>query len=259
MPALNESRELMGYKAVTVFQSNSERGLNPHQGVVTLLNFNTGEIKCILEGSTITSLRTAAVSAAATDALSLPDSKILTILGSGRQAYEHIKAISKIRKLEEIRIFNRSIPNAEKLIETVSRETNSKFVISTNLEQSIRDADIVATCTSSSEILFKTSALKKGAHINAIGACRPGYREIEIIPDKNMKIFVDSIESCKIEADEIFQLNISGEIGSVFSGAISGRTSSSQITLFKSVGLAVEDIFAAQLAYQNAIAENISS
>ena len=267
MPAHNGALKLLGYKAVTVFKDNNEFGLNPHQGIVTLLDYNTGQLKCIAEGSSISALRTAAVSAFATDILSLKASKTLAIIGAGRQAYEHIRSICKIRQIEQIQIYNRNRLGAERLIKSFELAGqslgNPSFHIANSATTAVKDADIVVTCTPATQSHFETSVLKPGCHINAIGACRPGQREIEIRNQTNVKIILDDERSCKREADEVFlpiidkslTHMIHAELGEVASALKTGREFETEITIFKSVGLAVEDLFCLDLAYQSAISK----
>lgn len=262
MPAINSSKCLVGYKAVTVYPKNAENGINPHQGMVTLLDYESGQIKCIMDGSTITALRTAAVSALATDLLSRVDSETLAIVGAGRQAHEHYQAISRVRSIKEIKIFNRTKEKASQLADLIARESNAIIIVVDSPIEAVKDADIVVTCTAARIPLFSTLDLKPGCHVNAIGACRPGFAEVDVMTNEKLKIFVDHFGACSVEADEILKLGkeiflFTSEIGQVLGGTRSGRENDEEITFFKSVGIAAEDIFAGELAYQKAMKEKI--
>lgn len=258
MPAINESLQLVGYKAVSVYPQNQQCKLNPHQGLMTLLDYQTGQVKCIMDGSTITALRTAAVSAMATDLLARPNARTLAIIGAGKQALENFRAVSRIRHFEKTIIFNRTTEHAEALVRELKKDSGMIFEIAKNPIEAISDADVVITCTSSKIPLFKTTDLKAGAHVSAIGSCRPGYREVDVLEHSDLKLFVDQYEACENEADEILTLGknlntFSCEIGQVIAKEKEGRLHRDEITFFKSVGIAAFDLFAAEHIYQKAI------
>lgn len=254
MPAFSPSLKIAGYKAVTVFPENNKHRLNPHQGLMILLNYQTGEILCTMDGMTITALRTAAVSAIAADILSNPDAETLAIIGAGLQARENILALSRVRSFKRIKIYNRTKENTQKLIEEFSKLSDISFSIETNAVSAIKDSDVVVTCTSSAKPLFKTSDLSPGTHVNALGACRPGFREIDINPQDNLKVFLDNRLACRNEAQELFHLRSDfDELGFIINGRGKGRTNHQDITLFKSVGIGALDLFAADLTYKKAL------
>ena len=268
MPATFAAGNLYGYKTVTVFANNKQHGLNPHQGFVVLLNGENGMIKAILDGSTVTALRTAAVSAVATEKLSRADSKILAVIGAGRQAFEHVFSISEVRPIEKVVIWNRNRDSTEKLIVQLRTKLNCDFEIAPTPQKAVAHADIVVTCTSSSEALFNIEDVRAGTHINAIGACRPGFAEIELFDREGLQIFMDSQAACLLEAAEITRAlsdgklsctAFAGEIGDYLLGKIKGRTNKNQITFFKSVGLGVEDLFAANCFFNLALEKNIGT
>ncbi len=268
MPAMNESAGLLGYKAVSVFPRNSENNLNPHQGIVSIIDQDTGQVKCILEGTTITALRTAAVSAAATEILSRENSDVLSIIGAGRQAFEHALAISDCREIKTINIYNRHKDKALQLISELKSKLNVEFNICESPRSAVANSDIVVTCTPSVESFLKASDFREGTHVNAIGACRPGFFEIDFFNIPNLRIFLDHRMACEVEADEIFgpiksdalsPSAVVGEIGCVFSEQIPGRTSARDITVFKSVGLGIQDLYAADLAYKNAQKQDLGN
>lgn len=262
MPALNAS--VMGYKTVSVFSRNHERGLNPHQGLVVLSDPQSGMIKAILEGSTLTALRTAAVSAAATEILSRENASVLGILGTGRQAFEHALSIAEVRRLRKIVIRGRSRRSELRFSEKLKEHLDCSI----EFAEHFREVDILVTATASREVLLDSADFSPGLHLNAIGACRPGEREVEFRANPQLSIFLDSKEACAREASEIYESinsgaldrkHIRGEIGEVFAKKISGRQSLSEITVFKSVGLGIEDVLAAECIFAAAVAREIGT
>lgn len=245
---------LLGFKTVSVFAENKFSGLNPHQGTVTLLDSATGMVRTILEGSTLTAIRTAAVSAVATNILATSSSETLALIGVGRQAFEHALALTRVRQFERILIFSRSSDSMESLARVLRDSLSLGVIKAKSPLDAIAQADVIVTCTSSPEPLIDVKDIPEGAHVNAVGACRPGYREINIHDSSNLSIFLDSRAACSVEASEISlpllnatlsESTIMGEIGECLAGRISGRRNGREITVFKSVGLGIEDIFAA--------------
>lgn len=258
MPAINESLQIVGYKAVTVYPQNNQFKLNPHQGLMTLLDYETGQVKCIMDGSMITAMRTAAISAMAADLLAQESVSTLAIIGAGRQALENFRALSRIRTFKKTIIFNRTKEHAEVLVRELEKESDMVFEIAKTPIEAVGNADVVITCTSSKDPLFKTTDLKAGAHVSALGSCRPGYREVDVLEHSNLKVFIDQFEACEKEADEILSLgkkldSFSCEIGQVISKEKRGRQHREEITFFKSVGIAAFDLFAAEYIYQKAM------
>ncbi len=266
MPAMAPTHTILGYKAISVFHDNVKKGLNPHQGLVVLIDSETGLTKCLLEGSTLTALRTAAVSAAATALLSRPESSRLALIGSGRQAVEHVKAITTIRPIKTIFLYARTPYSAKKFIDTLCSQYEIDIVLSPTPRDAVQHADIVVTCTPSTQALLHIDDFSKGTHINAVGACRPGFQEITLIDNPFLKIYLDSQESCSLESDELSiplknktlsPHRIVGELGNCIAKKIKGREAESDITFFKSIGLSIEDIYAAEYFYKKAMNMNI--
>lgn len=265
MPARDHSRDLLGYKVITVFESNTKLGLNPHQGLVTLLDPRTGIPRALLNGNEITAVRTAAVSAVATMQLSRKDAATLVLFGAGIQAIEHLKAILNVRPIQKVHVCCRRQSSFQSFVDAIESLSLSVKYFS-DPKQALRNADIIVTCTPGHEMLFSIAEVPQGVHINAIGACRPGEQEIEIIDRKNFAIYVDSMQACRLESEEILQAvnckkpsdsSICGELGALLNKEIPGRQNDDQITLFKSVGLSIEDIYAAEYFYQKALALNL--
>src|SRR5213596_1989134 len=170
MPALTP--EGLGLKAVTFYPSNAERGIPTHMATIFLVDPRTGTPLAIMDGRLITEMRTAAVSAAATKLLAPRDAKVLAILGSGVQAYSHVEALRFVRPFEEIRVWSPTIEHAKRFAQEIG-------AIATSAEEAVRDADVIVTVTSSKTAVLKGNWLKPGCHVNAIGACRPDWRELD--------------------------------------------------------------------------------
>lgn len=235
MPA---AAEALGVKLVTVYPNN--RDVDTHHAVIALFRPDTGEPLCVMDGRLITEMRTAAVSAVATAHLSRPDARVLAVLGAGVQARAHLAALALVRTFDTARIWSRTYERAAALGPAVR-----------TAEEAVRGADVVCTVTASAEPVLRGEWLKPGAHVNAVGACRPTHRELDEAAVRRARLFVDSREAARVEAGDIL-LNrgeIAGEIGEVVGGAVVGRQSDAQITVFKSLGLAIEDVAAAHWVY----------
>jgi ornithine cyclodeaminase/alanine dehydrogenase-like protein (mu-crystallin family) len=243
MPALTPDG--LGLKAVTFYPSNVECGIPTHMATIFLVDPDTGTPLAIMDGRLITEMRTAAVSAAATKLLAPPDAKILAILGSGVQAHSHVEALRLVRQFEEIRVWSHTSEHAERF----AREIGAKV---TSAEEAVRGADVVVTATNSKTPVLKGSWLKAGCHVNAIGACRPDWRELDNEAMNNV-VFVDSGEGALKESGDVILsgTKIYAELGEALAGKVPSRGSAT--TIFKSLGMAVEDIAAAMLVYQKAI------
>ncbi|HEY4284887.1 MAG TPA: hypothetical protein VGM62_17625 [Chthoniobacterales bacterium] len=240
MPALAEG---LGIKLVTFYPTNAERGIPTHMATIFLADPATGTPLAVMDGRLITEMRTAAVSAAATKLLSSPDARGLAILGSGVQARSHFEALKLVRPFEDIRVWSRTQSHAEEL----AAETGGQ---ATSAERAVRDADVVVTVTSSTTPVLKGEWLKPGCHVNAIGACRPDWRELD---DDAMRhvIFVDSRAAALQESGDIIlsHAEIYAELGEALANKVTPRRD--EITIFKSLGLAVEDIASALLVYRS--------
>src|SRR5213594_1521485 len=242
MPALTPDG--LGLKAVTFYPSNVERGIPTHMATIFLVDPQTGTPLAIMDGRLITEMRTAAVSAAATKLFAPPGAKILAILGSGVQARSHAEALRLVRQFEEIRVWSPTREHAERFAKEIGAKAMSA-------ETAVRDADVVVTATSSRMSILRGAWLRPGCHVNAVGACRPDWRELDDDAMRNV-IFVDSLEAALKESGDVILpgAKIYAELGEAFAGKINSRAN--EITIFKSLGMAVEDIAAAMLVYQSA-------
>jgi ornithine cyclodeaminase/alanine dehydrogenase-like protein (mu-crystallin family) len=246
MPAV--SAEFMGLKAVTFYPANADTGIPTHMAIVLLFRTRTGEPLAAMDGTVITEMRTAAVSAAVTNRLASPDSRILAILGSGVQARAHLAALKHVRKFDEVRVWS---PNPEH----AARFTRENGAIATDAESAVRGADVVVTATAATQPILKGEWLKQGAHVNAVGANRPSWRELDDRAMSNL-ILVDSREAAlKESGDIIFSgTRIYCEVGEIFAGLKPAPVP--QTTIFKSQGIAAEDIAAAQLVWRALVEKN---
>lgn len=266
MGAENLARPVMGFKAVAVMPGNVARGMNPHQGVVAVMDSTTGRLRGLVEGSSLTALRTAAVSAAAAEALSRPEASRLALLGAGTQAIEHARAFAKIRALKKITVYNRSLERARATGEMLEKTLSVEVEISPSPRKAVHGADLVVTATAAREPLLSTLDLNEGAHLSAIGACRPGFREVDFQSRPGFKIFTDSQIDCEAEAEELIfavarrqigDMDIRGEVGRCLNGSRPGRESASDVTLFKAVGLGIEDLAAADFLLKSAVQKGL--
>src|SRR5438552_12176156 len=242
MPALTPDG--LGLKAVTFYPSNAERGIPTHMATIFLVDPETGAPLAIMDGRLITEMRTAAVSAAATKLLAPRDAKVLAILGSGVQAHSHIEALQLVRHFEEIRVWGPTREHAERFAKEIGATAMSS-------EDAVRGADVVVTATNSKTPVLKGVWLKPGCHVNAVGACRPDWRELDDEAMSNV-VFVDSREGALKESGDVILsgAKIYAEIGEALAGEIDNRAN--ETTIFKSLGMAVEDISAALLVYRSA-------
>jgi ornithine cyclodeaminase/alanine dehydrogenase-like protein (mu-crystallin family) len=240
MPA--STPEGVGLKAVTFYPSNAKRGIPTHMATIFLVDSETGTPLAIMDGRLITEMRTAAVSAAATKLLAAPGSKVLAILGSGVQARSHAEALRLVRNFEEVRAWSPTREHAKQFAEEIGATAVSA-------EEAVRGADVVVTVTNSKTPVLKGSWLKSGCHVNAVGACRPDWRELDDEAMTNV-IFVDSRDGAMKESGDVILSGgkIYAELGEALADKIPAR--SNETTIFKSLGMAVEDIAAAMLVYR---------
>lgn len=258
MPGCLPKQGVVGSKIITVFPHNHSEGLPSHQGVVLLFDVTDGHLKAIVDGIAITAIRTAAVSALATDVLARKAAANLAILGAGTQARTHLEAMLLVRDISQITVWDYHEEAAQRFVTEMSESYNVKIKCCSKVKQAVQDADIICTVSLAQQPILKVEWLKEGAHINAVGACTPNAREIDTATVVKARLFVDSVESAVNEAGcyllplaegAITETHILGEIGDVLAGMIDGRTNEKEITLFKALGLAIEDLAAASFIY----------
>lgn len=243
MPAFAGGR--LGAKLVTFFPNN--QGIPTHHALIVLFEAATGEPVVVMDGRLITEMRTGAVSAFATKLLARPDSSVLAILGAGAQAQSHLEALQLVRQFREIRVW--SPRNAGAFA------TRFGVRLARSAEEAVRGADVIVVATTSRTPVLLGKWLSPGVHINAVGAVRPDWRELEDDVLRKAKLYVESREAAFHESGDVIAAGtLYAEIGEVINGAKAGRQSAEELTLFKSVGVAVEDLASAELAYRAALA-----
>jgi ornithine cyclodeaminase len=286
MPSFRRGNAPMfGLKAICVFPGNAEIGKDAHQGGVLLFSGETGELLALVNASAITEIRTAAVSAVATRALAREAASELAIIGAGIQARAHLEAISCIRPIKRVRIAARRFESAQRFAKEMQADGNADVHVRTSptlssqlpapviepvesAEEAVRGADIVVTATTSYEPVVKREWLSSGAHINAVGTYSFNARELDTATMAAATLFVDRRESALNEAGDyiiaaaegaIGPDHIRAELGEVLIDAHPGRTSEDEITVFKSLGLAIEDLAAAAYIYEKAAQQNVGA
>lgn len=261
MPGYLEKEGVLGLKATSVFPGNLGTRFESHQGAVLLFEADHGSLLAAVDAGSITRIRTGAASGVATRALARKGSSALAILGSGTQASSHLQAMAEVLPgLSTVRVWSRTPGNANRFAEE-ARRRGFDAAASEGAEGAVRGADVVCTVTGATSPILMGSWLLPGAHVNAAGASRPPSRELDTEAVKRSRLFVDSRQSATLEADDylvplregaIREGHILGEIGDVLEGRVPGRTGDSDVTLFKSLGLAVEDLSAAYFVYRRA-------
>lgn len=253
-------RPVFALKALCMLPGNPARGLDAHQGTVTLFDGTTGEPRAILDASAITEIRTAAVSALATRHLAAEDARELAILGAGVQARSHLEALLAVRELTRVRVYAPTGEHARRLAGEAPDGANVE--VAESAEDAVRGAQVVVTATNSSQPVLRREWLAPGAHVNAIGASAPSARELDTATVAACTLFADSRESVLNEAGE-YQLavregaipgpdHIRAELGEVVAGMHQGRTDPEELTVFRSLGIAIEDLAAAEHAVESA-------
>ena len=261
MPGYLGDPQSFGLKVVAVMPGNHGTPYDSHQGVVMLFGVEHGEPLAILDASAITAIRTAAASAAATDVLARSDAGDLALIGSGVQARTHLAAMKAVRPLRRVRVWSRNRANAERFASEEAKAAGVRIEVSETAEAAVKGADLVCTTTSSKEPVLQGAWLAPGAHVNAVGACFPNAREVDTEAVRRARLYTDCRESCVKEAgDFIIPRNegaiddghLVGEVGEVFLGRIPGRRSPDEVTLYESLGVAVEDLAAAHAIHRRA-------
>lgn len=268
MPGFLTDEKALGMKVVTYFQQNPTRDLPAILATIMLFSADTGKIIAIMDGSYVTAIRTACASAMATKVLANPDSKVVGILGAGVQARAHIEALTRVRNIGAFKIYSPSGVSAAKLQEEMRGRIDSAIEVVSSAEQAVRDADLVVTVTTAKEPIIKADWLKPGTHINAVGSHRPDLRELDGATLARAKVVVDSRAAIMAECGDILLAIdersiapsvVHAEIGEVLAGTKPGRTDESEITLYKSVGIAVQDVAAAHLVYHKALKQRVGT
>ena len=259
MPAHLASDEVLGVKAVTFFHGNEGTELDTHQGAVLLFEAERGSLLAVIDATSITAIRTAAVSGVATKLLARPDAGDLALIGSGVQARTHLEAMLLARRIRRVRVASASLDRARRFAQRQGARHGISIEAVATPREAVEGADIICTCTSAREPVVEGAWLASGAHINAVGSSVPSARELDTVAVVRSRLYVDRRESTLNEAGDflipkkegaIGDDHILGEIGEILISQITGRRDPQEITLFKSLGLAVEDVASAKLIYE---------
>jgi ornithine cyclodeaminase/alanine dehydrogenase-like protein (mu-crystallin family) len=268
MPAYVREPAIVGAKLVTVFTGNATLDLPTHQSTILLFAPDDGRLMAVLGGRHITEVRTAAVSAISADLLARDDTAVLAIIGSGRQARSHLSALEEVFELSEVRVWSPTPEHQMAFLEEMKSDGAAPLVGAQTAEQAVRGADLVVLATSASEPVVQSEWIKDGAHVISVGACRPDQREMDPALVRRGRLYVDSLEAARVESGDIVlgikerrfdASHIVGELGALIAGKIEGRQSLRDVTIFKSLGLAVEDVVAADLALRRAAARDVGN
>ncbi|HWW85935.1 MAG TPA: ClpX C4-type zinc finger protein [Vicinamibacterales bacterium] len=266
MPACFRDSSALGAKLETVFEQNSARDLPTRLATILLFDPETGALWAVIDGSFITEIRTAAVSAVSADLLARESASELAIVGCGVQARSHLDAMESLFELSQVRVWSRTPEHQAAFLEVMGTSTQAKLVGTDSAEQAVRGADLVVLATSASEPVIRNDWIKEGAHVISIGAGRPDEREMDPALVARGRLFVESREVALVESGDIAlgikehrfnASHVAGELGELVANKVEGRRSPREITIFKSLGLAVEDIAAADLVYRRAMARDI--
>jgi ornithine cyclodeaminase/alanine dehydrogenase-like protein (mu-crystallin family) len=258
MPAWLEAGPTMGAKLVTIYHRNARRGLPTHQAAIVLLDAETGELRALVDGRYITEARTAAVSAAALRRLARKGADTLAIIGSGVQAGSHLRAFSLVWKFRQVRCWSPTAANLRKFLDAHPEVRQAE-----SAEAAVRGAGVVLLVTASATPVVWNEWVAPGACVMSVGACRPNQREMDPLLVARGRVTVDSRAAALQEAGDLVMAmaeghfgpsHIAGELGEVLAGRVAGRTSDDEVTIFKPLGQAVEDVAAAQLVYARAMA-----
>jgi ornithine cyclodeaminase len=261
MPGYLGAPRSFGLKVISVMPPAHDSVYASHQGVVLLFGLEHGEVLAILDASSITAIRTAAASAAATQVLANEDAGDLAILGAGAQGRTHLEALRTVRQLRRVRVWSRSRANAERFAREESAALGFQIEVSATCEDAVRGADLICTTTAAKEPVLRGEWLSPGAHVNAVGACFAAARELDSQAVQRARLFTDCRESCFNESGDfliarqegaIDDDHLLGELGELFLGKLAGRTSRADITLFESLGIALEDLAAAHYIHRRA-------
>lgn len=270
MPAYVNDLDSGGVKIVSVFPGNIEKGMASVQATMVLVNEETGEVCSILDGTYLTQLRTGAAQGAATDILARKDSKIGVLFGTGGQAAAQLEAMLTVRNLERVYVFDINKQRANEFAERMQNELadfSAEIIADVGVEKALPLADVITAVTTSKRPVFDGRLVKEGAHVNGVGAYTPDMQELdEYLVKRADRVYVDSKEAVLSEAGDfiipmkngaIDSDRINGELGEVISGKIPGRQSEKEITLFKTVGIAVQDVVTAYEIYKKALEQGV--
>jgi ornithine cyclodeaminase/alanine dehydrogenase-like protein (mu-crystallin family) len=262
MPAYVPNPGSLGAKLVTVFADNPSKQLPSHLATILLLDPETGSLQALMDGRYITEARTAAVSAVSARFLAKRDASTLAIIGSGVQARSHLEAFAEVRQLKDVRVWSPKAASRERFISDMSGHVPAALRAADTAEDAVRGADLIVLATSSITPVIDNAWVAAGAHVVSVGACRPDQREMDPALVARGRLYVDSRAAAVVESGDVVMgladglfgaAHIRGELGEVVLGRAEGRTSDHDITIFKSLGMAVEDVVAADLVLRRAV------
>jgi alanine dehydrogenase len=268
MPAYVAQPAMMGAKIVTVFDTNAERGLPTHQAMIVLLDPDTGALQALMDGRYITEARTGAVSAVSARYLARPDASTLAIIGTGVQARGHLAAFAEVRRIRDVRVWSPKRTSRERFVAEMQPGAGVPVRAAESAEHAARGADLIVLATASATPVIDMSWIAPGSHIVSVGAPRPDQREIDPALIARARLFVDSRAGALAESGDIVMGiaegrfgtdHVAGELGELVLGRITGRQSAEEITIFKSLGMAVEDVATADLVYRRALERGVGS
>ncbi|MBI4523451.1 MAG: ornithine cyclodeaminase family protein [Deltaproteobacteria bacterium] len=268
MPAYLSDDKALGMKVVTFFPENPKRNLPIILATINLYSSETGKLLAVMDGTYITAIRTASTSAMATNALANPETPVLGVLGAGVQARAHIQALSKVRRISQIQVYDLFANAAQELKQEMGPQVGVRIEVVGSAEEAVRGADLLVTVTTAKDPIINSDWLKPGVHINAIGSHRPDLREIDPQTLKRATVYVDSREAIMAECGDILlairegaitEGHIAGEIGEVLAGKKAGRTRADEVTLYKAVGIAIQDVATARLVYDKAVQQRVGT
>jgi alanine dehydrogenase len=258
MPAFDRGHAILGAKLVTVTPANIRKGLHTHLAAISLFDPKTGELTAILDGRYITEVRTAAASAVSVRHLARHEARVLAILGSGVQARSHLAALRAVHEFAEVRAWSPTRENLDRFVD----ESRTGLRAAASAEEAVRGADVVVLATNSVNPVIEDGWVSAGTHVIAVGSCRPTQQEVDPALVARANVVVDSRAAALEEAGDILvplregrftEEHVRAELGEIVAGVKPGRRNAEEITLFKSLGQAIEDLVAADLAYRRAV------
>ncbi len=268
MPAYVNQPPTMGAKIVTVFGTNVGRGLHTHQAMIVLLDPDTGTLQALMDGRYITEARTGAVSAVSARFLARRGASTLALIGAGVQARSHLVAFREVRELCDVRVWSPTPASRDRFVEEMQPRAGVPLRATASAEEAVRGADLIVLATASAKPVVQMNWIAPGSHIVSVGAPRPDHREMDPALVAAGRLFVDSRAAALVEAGDVVMGmaegrfacdHLAGELGELVLGRVVGRRSDDEITIFKSLGMAVEDIATADLVYRRAVERGVGS
>jgi alanine dehydrogenase len=268
MPGFLNEDQALGMKVVTYFQNNPMQNLPSILATIMLFSPESGKMIAVMDGSYITAIRTACASAMASKVLSNSTASVLGVLGAGVQAKAHITALARVRKLHGVKIYSPSGTSATRVKQELQSEIEAAIEVAKSAEEAVRGSDLIVIATTAKQPIVTAEWLKPGAHINAVGSHRPDLRELDGATLARSRVFVDSRDAIMAECGDVLLAlaeksitadHVQGEIGEVLAATKPGRTKPDEVTLYKSVGIAIQDVATARLVYHKALEKNLGT